>query len=125
MLKWSWRCYAGGARPNTWGLDGIPNADVSVYVSIAEAGELISEGFGFSSVIVNARQLTGLLDERHEQRYLAELTQWRSGLILSPPGLSTDEVRLLGQYFLSKHEPLGRGAKYSQSELARYYHAAA
>lgn len=115
----------GWRETYTWGLDGIPDAEVGVYVSVAEAGELISEGLGFSSVIVNARQLTGLLNERHEQRYLAEVTQRRSGLALSPLGLSTDEVRLVGQYFLSKHEPLGRGAKYSQSELARYYHAAA
>jgi len=100
--------------------DRVSTFEVDVYVSIAEAGELLTEGTGFSTVVVNARQLTGLVNERHERRYFSELTKAR-GSFWRPLGLSTKELEKAARYLLLRHRPLERGAKYQGAQLERYY----
>jgi hypothetical protein len=105
--------------------DRVRHFEVDVFVSIAEAGVLITEGLGFSAVVVNAKQLTGLVNERHERRYFSELTSKRGSYIPRPLGLSTKELEKAARYLLSRHRPLERGAKYQGEQLERYYRLAA
>ena len=104
--------------------DVVGKLEVDLFVSIAEASELTSEGVGFSSLVVYARQLGGLMNDKHIERYMQERQGWGQRLSPTRAYLTREDLKAVSKFLLRSHQPLGTGTKYETAHLAHYFKAA-